>query len=127
MDLETRGLMRTKVIITRYESETRRLGRRIAENLKQGDIIGFSGDLGAGKTTLIQGIVSALTKHHAASPSFVIVNEYQGPLPVFHFDLYRLRDAGDLETIGWRDYLGRGIILVEWAERISGTLPSRSP
>jgi len=111
---------------TRSAAGTGKLGRQIASRLCKGDIIAFSGTLGSGKTTLIKGIVKGLTGREATSPSFVVVNEYDGPIPVYHFDLYRLSRVEDLETIGWDDYLEKGIMLIEWADRIPHALAEQT-
>ena len=109
---------------TNSPEETIRLGEKIAKFLKKGDIVGFTGDLGSGKTTMIKGIVKSLTGYEATSPSFVLINEYPGKIPVFHFDLYRLRCKIEMETTGWEDYLDKGILLIEWADRAYyGMLP----
>ncbi|HDN97895.1 MAG: tRNA (adenosine(37)-N6)-threonylcarbamoyltransferase complex ATPase subunit type 1 TsaE [Candidatus Omnitrophota bacterium] len=113
-------------VYTWSPEETKILGEKIAKNLKKGDIVGFIGCLGSGKTTLIKGIVKFLTGKEAISPSFVIIREYEGKIPVYHFDLYRLNDEKELETIGWEDYLERGIILIEWAEKIKNCLPEKT-
>ncbi len=110
---------RNKIIrYTATPEETRSLGKRLSLTLKKGDILAFTGKLGSGKTTMIQGIVEALTSARATSPSFIIVNEYPGKVPVFHFDLYRLSCKIELTGIGWEEYCGKGILLVEWAENI---------
>ncbi len=85
----------------------------------------FSGELGSGKTTMIKGICAGLgVTEPVRSPSFVIVSEYQGGLPVYHIDLYRLATREDCETVGLDYYLGsEGICLVEWAERAGDLLP----
>ncbi|MDD3725772.1 MAG: tRNA (adenosine(37)-N6)-threonylcarbamoyltransferase complex ATPase subunit type 1 TsaE [Candidatus Ratteibacteria bacterium] len=110
-------------IISKSSEETIKIGRDIASYLKKGDIVAFTGELGSGKTTLIKGIVKALTDREATSPSFVLINEYPGQLPVFHFDLYRLSCKIEVDTIGWEEYIDKGIILIEWAERIIKVLP----
>ena len=111
------------VFITKSAVETRKLGMHIARRLKKGDTIGFTGELGAGKTTMIKGIVKEITGKEATSPSFVLINEYPGKIPVFHFDLYRLRCKIDIESLGWEEYLDKGIVLIEWADRIRYILP----
>ncbi len=114
------------VFLTKKPGETIKLGARIADVVKKGDVIGFIGELGSGKTTMIKGIVRRLTGKEAVSPSFVLINEYDGKIPVFHFDLYRLRCKIEMETIGWDEYLGRGLVLVEWADRIRDILPAKT-
>jgi tRNA threonylcarbamoyladenosine biosynthesis protein TsaE len=111
------------IIFTKTPEETINLGKKIAGVVKKGDIIAFIGELGSGKTTMIKGIVRNLTGKDAVSPSFVLINEYAGEMPVFHFDLYRLKCKIELETIGWDEYPGKGVILVEWADRIKDVLP----
>jgi tRNA threonylcarbamoyladenosine biosynthesis protein TsaE len=111
------------IYYTKNSKETIELGEKIAKYLKKGDIIGFVGELGSGKTTMIKGIVKYFSVSSVYSPSFVIVNEYSGKIPVFHFDLYRIKDFDELIDIGWNDYIDKGIILIEWAEKIKKNLP----
>jgi|LSQX01.3.fsa_nt_gb tRNA threonylcarbamoyladenosine biosynthesis protein TsaE len=111
------------VFYTKNSKETVKVGEKIANLLRYGDIVSFSGELGSGKTTMIKGIVFFLTGKIATSPTFVILNEYNGKIPVFHFDLYRIEHIEELSSFGWEEYLGKGIILVEWAERIKNLLP----
>jgi len=75
---------------------------------------------------MIKGIVKHLTGYEATSPSFILINEYPGKIPVFHFDLYRLRCKIEMETLGWEEYLERGIVLIEWADRIIEVLPEET-
>ncbi len=100
------------------------LARLFPESTKKGFVALF-GDLGAGKTALTRGFVSVLSPgSRVKSPTFTIVNEYvSGPVPVFHFDLYRLSGSDDLEDIGYFEYLERGICIVEWSERLEGLIP----
>ena len=107
-------------IISNSEEETERLGADLAARLPAGSIVAFTGDLGAGKTAFVRGMARGLgVTERVTSPTFTIVNEYEGDgPPLFHFDLYRLGDAGELFDIGWEDYLTRGgICAVEWSER----------
>ena len=106
---------------TRSAAETELLGARLAETLLPGDVIAFRGDLGAGKTAFTRGLARGLGITEAVtSPTYTIVNEYpQGRLPLFHFDMYRLRDAEELFDLGWEDYLAReGVCAVEWSENV---------
>ncbi|MCX8081833.1 MAG: tRNA (adenosine(37)-N6)-threonylcarbamoyltransferase complex ATPase subunit type 1 TsaE [bacterium] len=114
------------VIFSRNPEETINIGKEIASYLKKGDTIAFTGELGSGKTTMIKGIVKELTGCEATSPSFVLINEYPGPLPVFHFDLYRLKCKIEMETFGWEEYLDKGIVLIEWADKIYDILPKKT-
>ena len=115
--------------MTRFETssaaETIELGRTLASRLEPGDVVAFYGELGAGKTTMIKGIAAGLgVADVVKSPSFVIVTEYVGRLPVYHVDLYRLDEKSDFESIGLDSYLdGDGVCLIEWAERAEKVLP----
>jgi tRNA threonylcarbamoyladenosine biosynthesis protein TsaE len=115
--------------LTRFETssaaETIELGRTLASRLEPGDVVAFYGELGAGKTTMIKGIAAGLgVADVVKSPSFVIVTEYVGRLPVYHVDLYRLDEKSDFESIGLDSYLdGDGVCLIEWAERAEKVLP----
>ena len=111
--------------VTNSAAETRELGRRLAKKLQPGNVIAFTGDLGAGKTAFTGGIADGLgVTDRVTSPTYNIVNEYEGGrLPLFHFDLYRLESADELFDIGWEDYLSRGgICAVEWSERAEEAL-----
>ncbi|MEO0074372.1 MAG: tRNA (adenosine(37)-N6)-threonylcarbamoyltransferase complex ATPase subunit type 1 TsaE [candidate division WOR-3 bacterium] len=103
-------------------------GRRLGTVLKPGAVVAFYGELGAGKTTMIRGVCAGLGVTEAVkSPSFVIVTEYEGRLPVYHIDLYRLSDEQALEPIGLESYLyGNGVCLIEWAERAERLLPAET-
>jgi tRNA threonylcarbamoyladenosine biosynthesis protein TsaE len=110
---------------TSSAAETIELGRTLASRLEPGDVVAFYGELGAGKTTMIKGIAAGLgVADVVKSPSFVIVTEYVGRLPVYHVDLYRLDEKSDFESIGLDSYLdGDGVCLIEWAERAEKVLP----
>ena len=112
-------------LITASPEETISLGKKMAKSLKRGDVVSLIGELGSGKTTLIQGICNGLgVKGYVTSPTFVMVNIYQGKVPVYHLDLFRLRGVQDLEGIGYEDYVyGQGVCLIEWGEKIRGLLP----
>ena len=106
-------------IISNGVEETELIGEKIVRQLANGTVIAFTGDLGAGKTAFVRGMARGLgISERVTSPTFTIVNEYEGARPLFHFDLYRLNDADELFDIGWEDYLARGgICAVEWSER----------
>lgn len=114
-------------ITTRSSKETVDLGIRLAGLLKPGDVIALCGELGSGKTTLVRGIARGLGVGEdcpVTSPTFVIMNVYPGRMPVYHFDLYRLNGASDLYDIGVEEYFfGRGVSIVEWAEKAEGLFP----
>ncbi len=102
------------------------LGQHIGAGLEKGDVLGLVGDLGAGKTHLVQGIMEGLGSHMAAaSPTFSLVHEHiDGRLPACHFDFYRLRNLEDLFSTGWEDYLNSGrILIIEWADMFPEALP----
>jgi len=105
--------------------ETWNLARRLAAELKPGDVICLEGDLGAGKTTFTQGLAAALgVPGRVTSPTFCIVQEHRGPVLLVHMDLYRLHGEDDVIAIGWEDYLAEGAILVvEWPERAGTLIP----
>lgn len=111
--------------ISKSEQETERIGSEFAASLPGGTVVAMYGDLGAGKTAFVRGMAQGLgIPQRVTSPTFTIVNEYEGGrLPLFHFDMYRLRDADDLFDIGWEDFLRRGgICAVEWSENIRDAL-----
>ena len=113
-----------KVFITHTEKETEAVGALLAEKLQPGAVVAMRGDLGAGKTVFVRGFARALGyTGRVTSPTFTIVNEYEGDIPVFHFDMYRLSDSEELYGIGWDDYLKRGgVCIVEWSERVEDAL-----
>ncbi|MEA3560891.1 MAG: tRNA (adenosine(37)-N6)-threonylcarbamoyltransferase complex ATPase subunit type 1 TsaE [Candidatus Omnitrophota bacterium] len=117
-----------KVILSKKPAQTRSLGKKIGKHLVKGDVIGLVGELGTGKTVLVQGIAAGLgvnAKDHVRSPSFILLNIYQGKLPFYHFDLYRLNSPRDLKEIDYEGYLyGDGVAAVEWAQNIKGALPA---
>ena len=104
---------------------TDKIGMAIGRQLKGKDIICLMGELGAGKTTLIKGIArGAGVKENVSSPSFKLINEYEGTVPFYHFDLYRLGGINDIRELGYREYFyGGGITVVEWAEKLKLLLP----
>ena len=111
--------------ISNSPAETERLGAALAEKLGPGTVIAYRGDLGAGKTAFTRGLARGLGyAEPVTSPTYTIVNEYLGGrLPLFHFDMYRLRSAEDLWDIGWEDYLDRGgVCAVEWSENVAEAL-----
>ena len=109
---------------THSEQETERLGERLGTRLSTGTVIAYDGDLGAGKTAFTRGLARGLgITDRVTSPTYTIVNEYEGRIPLFHFDMYRLSSSEELFDIGWEDYLERGgILAVEWSERVSDAL-----
>lgn len=113
-------------VITRSEEETRQLGALIAQCLPRPSVIGLMGTLGSGKTRLVQGIAHGCGVREAAviSPTFVLIHEYPGDVPVFHFDVYRLKDVAEFLDLGPEEYFQRpGISVIEWADRVEEYLP----
>jgi len=107
-------------IISHSEKETEAAGARLAAELAPGSVVALYGDLGAGKTAFVRGMTRGLgIDFPVSSPTFTIVNEYPGRVPLFHFDMYRLASSDELFDIGWEDYLERGgICAVEWSENV---------
>ncbi|MBI3322891.1 MAG: tRNA (adenosine(37)-N6)-threonylcarbamoyltransferase complex ATPase subunit type 1 TsaE [Candidatus Omnitrophica bacterium] len=114
------------ILTSRSPEETEAIGRRLAGRLKAGDVVALTGEIGAGKTTLVRGLAEGLgvPAGSVASPSFVLVREYRGRLPVFHADLFRLEGLPDAATVGLEDFYPQGgITVIEWADRVPGVLP----
>jgi len=109
-------------IITRSEAETIAEGERLGWALAPGAVVALRGELGAGKTAFTRGLAAGLgIAMSVSSPTFTIVNEYAGKVPLFHFDMYRLESESELFDIGWDDYLERGgVCAVEWSEKVPG-------
>lgn len=110
---------------TNSAEETERLGQRLGETLRGGEVVAYLGELGAGKTAFTRGLARGLgISMCVTSPTYTIVNEYTGGrLPLFHFDMYRLGSEEELFDIGWEDYLARGgVCAVEWSENVSGAM-----
>ena len=105
--------------------ETEQLGEQLGRTLRPGSVVAYRGDLGMGKTAFTRGLARGLgCTCRVTSPTFTIVNEYSGALPLFHFDMYRLDSSDDLFDIGWEDYLSRGgVCAMEWSERVEDALP----
>ena len=113
------------VYISQSPEGTKKLGKKLGKLLQGGDLVALNGDLGTGKTCLIQGIAVGLnSRDYASSPSFSIIKEYSGDKPIYHFDLYRLTKPEELEDLGYEEYFyGDGVTLIEWAEKIKHYLP----
>ena len=111
--------------ITNSPEETEKIGAALGKILNPGTVLAYRGDLGAGKTAFTRGLARGLGyAEPVTSPTYTIVNEYLGGrLPLFHFDMYRLRSSDDLWDIGWEDYLDRGgICAVEWSENVADAM-----
>ena len=115
-------------LATSSPEETDAAGRRLGATLGPGDVVALSGELGAGKTVFVQGLVRALgVMVGATSPTFVLVNEYRGRLPVHHVDAYRTASLAELLDLGVEEMMdGDGVTIIEWAERLEPMLPARA-
>lgn len=110
-------------VVTESTNDTERLGERIASVLHGREMIALFGGLGAGKTAFTRGLCRGLgIEDGVSSPTFAIVNAYRGRFPVYHFDMYRITSEDDLFAVGYYDYLGTGIIVIEWSENIESEL-----
>jgi len=105
------------------------IGEKLARKLRPGDIIALSGDLGSGKTTFTKGIGKGLgvkDPKRINSPTFVLIKEYNGRIPLYHLDLYRLDDLKEIENLAIEEYIyGNGVTVIEWAEKIKSILPEK--
>ena len=112
---------------THSPEETQEIGTKIGCQLNPGDVVALIGDLGVGKTCLTQGIARGAGVYQdqtVNSPSYILINEYDGKIPVYHIDLYRLEQLEDIIALGLEEYLdGDGICVIEWADRMSELLP----
>lgn len=106
---------------------TEQIGQKIADRLKGKEVIAMFGGLGMGKTALTRGIAAGLgAQDCVSSPTFALVNEYEGRCRIYHFDMYRISGIDDLYAIGFFDYLDTGVLIIEWSENIADALPEDS-
>jgi tRNA threonylcarbamoyladenosine biosynthesis protein TsaE len=115
-------------LTTRSPEETEAAGEQLAATLGPGDVVALTGELGAGKTRFVQGLVRGLgVTGGATSPTFVLVNHYRGRVPVYHVDAYRTGSLSELLDLGLDEMLdGAGVTIVEWADRLEPLLPARA-
>ncbi|NQU04147.1 MAG: tRNA (adenosine(37)-N6)-threonylcarbamoyltransferase complex ATPase subunit type 1 TsaE [Syntrophaceae bacterium] len=117
-------------LISNSIGDTINLGSIIGENLNGGDIIALTGELGSGKTCITRGIARGMgisEEFYITSPTFTLINEYPGRIPLYHLDVYRLSGSKDLEDLGYEEYFyGKGAIVIEWAEKIRDIIPPDS-
>ncbi|MBR3542790.1 MAG: tRNA (adenosine(37)-N6)-threonylcarbamoyltransferase complex ATPase subunit type 1 TsaE [Treponema sp.] len=113
---------------TKSAEDTIALGKRLGSFLKKGDVVALQGSLAAGKTTITKGIALALEiQDTITSPTFCLISEYQGKMPLYHFDVYRLQGADDFANLGADDMIyGDGVCLIEWSEKIMDELPKKT-
>ncbi len=114
-----------KTVICKTSDEMEALGRQIGQSCQSGDVISLRGSLGAGKTVFAKGVARSLGIEEAiVSPTFTLVQEYEGRIPMYHMDLYRITSEDDFQMIGGEDMLySDGVCLIEWSEVIDGMLP----
>lgn len=114
-------------LVTHSAEETELLAQKIASGLKGKEIIAFFGGLGMGKTAFVRGLARGLRcTETVTSPTFALVNQYNGKYPLYHFDMYRIDSWDDLYSIGFFDYLDNGVLAIEWSENIEGALPENT-
>ncbi len=111
---------------SRSPEETEEFGRRLAQRLQGGEVIALFGGMGRGKTAFTRGLAAGLgSRDPVSSPTFALVQEYAGRLPLYHFDMYRIESWDDLYSTGFFDYLeSGGVLVIEWSENIEGALPA---
>lgn len=123
---DTEREIKMKIYESFSEEETKKIGYLLGEQSKAGEIYCLNGDLGVGKTIFTKGFAEGLgiEQKEVTSPTFTIVNEYQGRLPFYHFDVYRIASVEEMEYTGYEEYFfGKGVCIVEWAELIEELLP----
>lgn len=112
------------VLNSKCLNDTEEIAKKIADKLTGVEVIALYGGLGMGKTAFTRGLSLALgCDDNISSPTFALVNEYSGKFPVYHFDMYRVQSWDDLYSTGFFDYIGNGILVIEWSENIDGALP----
>ena len=113
---------------TKSAEETIALGKRLGSFLKKGDVVALQGSLAAGKTTITKGIALALEiQDTITSPTFCLISEYEGKMPLYHFDVYRLQGSDDFANLGAEDMIyGKGVCMIEWSEKIMDELPKKT-
>ena len=113
--------------ISNSAEETERLGERVASKLSGTEVIALFGGLGMGKTAFTRGLARGMGADDiVSSPTFALVNEYRGRVPIYHFDMYRVASWDDLYSTGFFDYLDNGVLVIEWSENIEGALPENA-
>ena len=121
-------MVNTRTITTDSPAGTLELGSRLARELAPGDLVALIGELGAGKTMFTKGIAKGLgvgEYDYVNSPSFVVIKEYPGEKPLYHFDIYRLEEKSFCETLDYEEYFyGEGVSVIEWADRLGKLMPS---
>ena len=121
----TRAMSDVVDLVSHSSLDTERLGERLGALARAGDVFALWGELGAGKTVLVRGLARGMAvRGPVSSPTFVLVNEYDGPTPLFHIDFYRL-DPAQLASVGWEEYVvSGGVVAIEWPDRAGAALPA---
>ena len=123
------GVERVLELTSSTPLETERIGSLLGQRLIPGDVVALAGELGSGKTVLVRGIAQGMgvDMRGVASPSFTLINEYTGTVPLFHIDLYRLEGENDLYEIGYDEYVGGGgVAVIEWADKVPNMVPKEA-
>lgn len=125
--IEKKGAL-VQILESYGEEQTFRIGQRLGIEAEPGQIFCLVGDLGTGKTIFAKGMAAGLAvQEEIVSPTFTIVQEYEGRLPFYHFDIYRIMDEDELFEIGWDEYMnGSGVCLVEWADQVPEAIPAEA-
>ena len=122
--------MPIKTFHSKTPAETQTIGEQIGRQLRQGDLVALIGDLGTGKTCLTQGIAKGIgvySNQIVNSPSYTLINEYDGKIPIYHVDLYRIQNHDELLDLGLDEYMeGNGICIIEWADKLESLLISHT-
>lgn len=122
------GTRFTQRCVTTAAEATQRVGALLGRQAQAGDVIACYGTLGAGKTTFVQGLAAGLgvgADAYVRSPTFALVHPYEGRLPIYHFDFYRLSSASEVEGLGFDEYLeAQGVVVIEWAEKFLALVPT---
>lgn len=117
----------TLIYTSSSPEDTQELGQTLGENLEAGDVVCLFGDLGDGKTCFAQGVAwgaGFALDDYISSPTFTMIHEYSGKWPIYHLDFYRIKSQEELLDLGYEEYLfGKGIVIIEWADRLDGLLP----
>lgn len=117
--------MKKQVYHTASVAETEALAEKLAHSLKGGEVLAYTGGMGMGKTAFTRGLAKGLgIRDSVSSPTFALIHEYRGNIPLYHFDMYRVEGWGDLDSTGYFDYVdGGGVLAIEWSENIDAALP----
>lgn len=121
---DKKGIFTLQKFLSKSPIETEQIAERLSQTLKGTEVIAMFGDLGAGKTAFTRGLAHGLgIEDGVSSPTYALVNEYEGKFPIYHFDMYRVSTWDDLYSTGFFDYIDNGILVIEWSENIEGFLP----